>query len=348
MSFFNSPVTFCRQPAVAELEKNLLKIVDARKSGAVGTTKPLPKAEDIKLVLSDVDGTLLDDAHDVNPRTSDAIRFLRQNYPHIPFVPVTGKQRVSCEYVARVCGLEDMPSGCCHGSIIYTPEGKIESQTGIGPEVVCAVTDFLKGINKSVFIYEHDSVNCVYLEDHPSLDFYAITRGYDPSIRDMRGTNYMDRVRSGEVVVTKMFLPMEVALVNEHMEKMNAHFKNGEDYRMTRALPDIIELIPATIDKSVALAYFASKYNVKPENIITFGDGENDVGMFRASGMSVSMGNAMPVPTGASDYQTVTNNEGGVGVFLDAIFRPDYVPKSGFDSGYATRQHSRSHSPARS
>lgn len=68
---------------------------------------------------------------------------------------------------------------------------------------------------------------------------------------------------------------------------------------------------------------------------------------FRASGMSVSMGNAMPVPTGASDYQTLTNNEGGVGVFLDAIFRPEYVPKSGYDSGYATRQHSRSHSPSR-
>ena len=72
---------------------------------------------------------------------------------------------------------------------------------------------------------------------------------------------------------------MEVAVVPEHMEKMNARFKNGEDYRMTRALPDIIELIPATIDKSVALAYFAQKYNVDPVNIITFGDGENDVGM---------------------------------------------------------------------
>lgn len=90
MSFFNfnSPVTFCRQPAVAELEKNLLKIVEARKSGAVGTTKPLPKAEDIKLVLSDVDGTLLDDAHDVNPRTSDAIRF-RESFTafQIPLSP---------------------------------------------------------------------------------------------------------------------------------------------------------------------------------------------------------------------------------------------------------------------
>lgn len=192
-----------------------------------------------------------------------------------------------------------MPSGCCHGSIIYSPDGKIESQTGIGPEIVCAVTEYLQSINKSVFIYEHNSVNCVYLEEHPSLDFYAITRGYDPSIRDMRGTDYMDRVRAGQVVVTKMcqsfllpslvygnstdftflVLPMEVALVEEHMEKMNSRFKNGEDYRMTRALPDIIELIPATIDKSVALAYFSQKYNVEPVNILTFGDGENDVGM---------------------------------------------------------------------
>lgn len=76
---------------------------------------------------------------------------------------------------------------------------------------------------------------------------------------------------------------MEVALVAEHMEKMNSKFKNGEDYRMTRALPDIIELIPATIDKSVALAFFSQKYNVKPENILTFGDGENDVGMVSLS-----------------------------------------------------------------
>lgn len=63
--------------------------------------------------------------------------------------------------------------------------------------------------------------------------------------------------------------------------------------------------------------------------------------------MSVSMGNAMPVPAGASDYQTITNNEGGVGVFLDAVFRPEYVPKTGFDSGYATRQPSRAQSPSR-
>lgn len=75
MFTYDSPVSFCRQPEVAELEKNLAKIVDAHKERASHTTKPLPRAEDVKLILSDVDGTLLDDRHDVNPRTAEAIHY---------------------------------------------------------------------------------------------------------------------------------------------------------------------------------------------------------------------------------------------------------------------------------
>ncbi|EOR04007.1 hypothetical protein E3P92_01083 [Wallemia ichthyophaga] len=330
----------CRRESVNKLEKSLTQILKEQSSSTQErTVKPLPGASDVGMILSDVDGTLLDDEHDVHPRTSEAIRYIRQNHPEIPVIPVTGKQRASCDLVAKRCGLEDMPSGCCHGSIIYTPEGQIESQLGIDPAVVVDVTNVLIQRNRSVFIYEHDSVNCVALQGHPTLDFYEITRGYDPSIRDVRGTNYMDRVASGQVVVTKMFLPMEVSIVPDEMDHLNSVFKNGEDYRMTRALKDIIELIPAKIDKSVALDHFSKMYNVEKGKIMTFGDGENDCGMFKASGMSVSMGNAMALPAQVSDFSTKTNNEGGVGCILDAIFRPEYKYKSDVqetDSGYAS------------
>lgn len=56
------------------------------------------------------------------------------------------------------------------------------------------------------------------------------------------------------------------------------------------------------------------------------GDGENDVGMFNAAGYSVSMGNAMDAPRKAAAYSTGTNNEGGVGQFLDRIFRVSTSP----------------------
>lgn len=44
--------------------------------------------------------------------------------------------------------------------------------------------------------------------------------------------------------------------------------------------------------------------------------------MFSASGHSVAMANAMPKPKQVAKYQTSSNNDGGVGAFLDAVFRP--------------------------
>jgi len=48
--------------------------------------------------------------------------------------------------------------------------------------------------------------------------------------------------------------------------------------------------------------------------------------MFNAAGFSVSMGNAMAAPRKAAAYSTGTNNEGGVGQFLDRIFRVSPSP----------------------
>lgn len=50
--------------------------------------------------------------------------------------------------------------------------------------------------------------------------------------------------------------------------------------------------------------------------------------MFNAAGYSVSMGNAMDAPRNAASYSTGTNNEGGVGQFLDRIFRVSFSPKA--------------------
>jgi len=47
-------------------------------------------------VFDQVDGTLFTDSHDLHPRTLSAIRYIRETYPDLPFIPVTGKQRVSC------------------------------------------------------------------------------------------------------------------------------------------------------------------------------------------------------------------------------------------------------------
>jgi hydroxymethylpyrimidine pyrophosphatase-like HAD family hydrolase len=60
-----------------------------------------------------------------------------------------------------------------------------------------------------------------------------------------------------------------------------------------------------------------------PAGVIAFGDGGNDVPMFEVAGMSVAMGNAMPVARAKARWVTDTNDAGGVGTFLQKVFFPD-------------------------
>lgn len=97
-------------------------------------------------------------------------------------------------------------------------------------------------------------------------------------------------------------------------------------FALTQALTFCIELIPAAHNKGTALSRLLAHLNtasptpIYPANVIAFGDGENDVSMFKVAGMSVAMGNAMAVAKAAATWDTVSNDEGGVGTFLERVF----------------------------
>lgn len=221
------------------------------------------------------------------------------------------------------------------------------------------VTELMKRHNKTTMLYVADWVGMASLEQG-GRDWHAVSKGFDPCVKDVRDSNFLQQVLDGEEKIAKIFLPMDEEFVPFFLDLLRSEFPNTP-FKTTRALPYIIEIgwffqnfssrsddfdpymnisVAETVDKSGALAYFCEKYNISPSNVITFGDGENDVGMFRASGYSVSMANAMPLPKSVArsvclfftslelylhsslSYATDSNNEGGVGVFLDRIFRP--------------------------
>jgi hydroxymethylpyrimidine pyrophosphatase-like HAD family hydrolase len=100
-----------------------------------------------------------------------------------------------------------------------------------------------------------------------------------------------------------------------------------ESFAITQALTFCVELIPAKHNKGTALRALLTHLNslpgtepIDPANVITFGDGENDISMFQVAGISVAMGNAMPAAKAAARYVTASNDEGGLGRFLETIF----------------------------
>lgn len=334
--------------------------------------KRLPKPDDIHMILSDgqfslprsrpekqtldtnphdtVDGTLFTDSHELHPTTRDAIRYLRKTRPHVPFIPVTGKQISSCRPLIAELGIEDMPTGCMHGAVIYNNKQEIEQQMYLDPHFVRDVSRLMRKHNKSTFLYVEEWNAMVTKEENGTKDWEQVARGFDPAVRDERETDFMQRVLKGKERINKVrslfcvcvthlnvprdadvdsllpqlqiFLPMDEEVVPQFLDLLDKEFPNVP-FKTTRALPYIIEIVAEGVDKSAALAYFCAKYNVKAQNVITFGDGENDVGMFEAAGYSVAMANGMQKPKKVASHQTSSNNDGGVGVFLNKIFRPE-------------------------
>jgi hydroxymethylpyrimidine pyrophosphatase-like HAD family hydrolase len=74
---------------------------------------------------------------------------------------------------------------------------------------------------------------------------------------------------------SQIFLPMDESVVPDMIDLIEKTFKKVP-FKITRALPYIIEIVAEGVDKSAALAFFCAKFNIDPKNVISFGDGENE------------------------------------------------------------------------
>lgn len=63
--------------------------------------------------------------------------------------------------------------------------------------------------------------------------------------------------------------------------------------------------------KGNALAALGKRLGIRKEEIACIGDGENDLSMFRVSGLKIAMGNAVPQLKEKADFVTASNSCGG-------------------------------------
>ena len=80
-----------------------------------------------------------------------------------------------------------------------------------------------------------------------------------------------------------------------------------------------LEVIPRTINKGQGIRNICRVLGIRPEEVIAFGDAENDIPMLRTAGMGVAMGNAAEAVKQAADMVTLSNNEDGIAAALEKL-----------------------------
>jgi hydroxymethylpyrimidine pyrophosphatase-like HAD family hydrolase len=95
-------------------------------------------------------------------------------------------------------------------------------------------------------------------------------------------------------------------------DKLAEDLKCFDFLKITKALVNNVELNNATCNKGDSLLRFAEKMGFTREQTMACGDGNNDLGLMKAAGLSIAMGNSDPDVLEAADHVTEDNEHDGV------------------------------------
>src|SRR5690606_22853978 len=106
--------------------------------------------------------------------------------------------------------------------------------------------------------------------------------------------------------------------LRDHLDEFHAEVI---EHRKWGAPWNIIEIVKKGINKAVGLQKIAHYYQIPEDRIIAFGDEDNDLEMIEYAGVGVAMGNAIDPLKNIANHVTVTNEEHGIGTFLEEYLK---------------------------
>jgi Cof subfamily protein (haloacid dehalogenase superfamily) len=282
-----------------------------------------PHHSNIKLVVTDVDGTFITKAREITPLTQRAIQMLHER--GITLVLASSRPVRGMEFILEAAGLLrlNVPVVSMNGALITTTKGETQFSSTLEAATILALHDTIsdlvqeREVNFMILDAQHwwsSSEDDLVRREAASLRFAPIIASE---------TELHKRMKSPANKVTLLGVP---EAVNEAKRRIRAAF--GETITaISPATPKFLDITPLNIHKGTALTRLAEQFGLKSENLCALGDGENDVDMFRIAATSVAMGHASDFVKENATHLTGSHAEDGWGKAIFEIFGEDLDQK---------------------
>ncbi len=133
--------------------------------------------------------------------------------------------------------------------------------------------------------------------------------GLKVDLRDLTKPLPEEPVKACVLGERSTILKAQAAIKNDYEDHIYGAFSADNYY----------EAMVRGINKGTGLQEYADRYNILPEEIIAFGDEDNDIPMLTYAGVGVAMGKASEGAIAAAKYRTGSNNEAGIYQFLSDL-----------------------------
>jgi Cof subfamily protein (haloacid dehalogenase superfamily) len=232
-----------------------------------------------KLAAMDLDGTLLGPNHDISEANALAVRRLQAAGAQV--VLASGRHYNSMhKYVAALPGVQWVVS-CQGGEVADAGRTTILSRQFLAPADVAKTMDAGRARGFSTVGYTVEGVFTDSTSDD-EMNFYTDLAGTRPVVvprSELLARGIFKVIWMGQPADLSEVVSADIALPQIQTVRTNARF---------------LEFMPADVSKATALATLAAHLGIQPAAAVAFGDGDNDIPMFKWAGMSVAMPHGWP------------------------------------------------------
>ncbi|GEP80338.1 Cof-type HAD-IIB family hydrolase [Staphylococcus carnosus] len=282
----------------------------------------------IKLIATDMDGTLLNAGHEVSEENIQAIKAAQDQ--GITVVIATGRAFYEASSPIEPTGLK-VPYICLNGAEVRDESFDIMHTSSLNREMIEQITNILNSEDVYYQVYTNFGI---YTEDpQKDLDIYidiAEHAGQKADVEKIRnhiqhridqGTlkvvdNYDDITgRRGEIVMKILAYDADV----EKIERVSKQLEQHSNLAISSSARGNIEITNAYAQKGIALEEIANQLGIDMKYVMAIGDNMNDVSMLERVGYPVAMENAIPEVKEYAKEITDTNEHSGVGKAINKM-----------------------------
>jgi Cof subfamily protein (haloacid dehalogenase superfamily) len=263
----------------------------------------------IRLMLADVDGTLVTQDKVLTQRAIEAVRRLGE--VGILFAITSGRPPRGMAMLVDPLDLRT-PIAAFNGGLLVDRDMKVIEQRVIPEQLVVPIADLMGSFNLTVWIYRGADW---YVPDPkgPHVDREAWTVKFEPKV--MKGLAGLT-----DGVAKIVGVSDDYDAVSKASEA--AHERFGDHVTAAASQPYYLDVTHPEANKGSVAKFLAQRYSISTEEIATIGDMPNDILMFAHSGLSIAMGNADAQVQRAARRVTESNENEGFAIAVERFVLP--------------------------
>ena len=268
-----------------------------------------------RMVVSDLDGTLLNSQKQVSDGNAQAIMKLKDH--KAVFVMATGRSDVMTRAYTKQLKNVDIVIGCDGAVIRNIRTGEILYENHLSSETCHKTFEICQKYDLQYYVFAKDEL----VSDDPENERFLIHQKFNQTVEEDEQIP-MQIVDDLNEYVKDHIVYKIVASHNDtkYLDEVAEVIKKETDADAIRSGKRVLAVKARGVSKAEAIKKLAQILEVSIEDIIAFGDEVNDIEMLKLAGLGIAMENADDVVKEAADRIAGNNDQDGVGKELEKIF----------------------------